>query len=402
MIESLRLIYSRLLEETTSKHFRFLFNKLDLNNRLIGIVGPRGVGKTTLMLQLIKHKMGNSSKAFYFSADHIYFNKSSIYEFIEKLVLTDCVETVFIDEIHKYRNWNQELKNLYDAFPKLNLIFSGSSSLDLIKGSYDLSRRAVMYQLPGLSLREYINFTTDSDIQTVSFDELINNPEQLNNTLSSIPKLLGHFKDYCKQGFYPFYYENPLSYYNKILEVINKTIFEDVVNYYNFKTTNLHQLNKILVYLSSIKPGTVSTHNIAKNLSIDDKTVINYLISLAETGLISLIYPAEPGNAQLRRPDKIFLQNTNLQYALEGKIGADVELGAIRELFFIQSTKNADLDVFHSKQGDYQINNNVFEIGGKNKTRKQVKNIDNAFLVLDDVLTASSHRIPLVYFGFLY
>jgi len=271
-----------------------------------------------------------------------------------------------------------------------------------VKGAYDLSRRAKVYTLPGMSFREYLNFSTNSQHAQISLTELLKNPQQFNQLFIGIEKIKGHFQNYVQQGYYPFYYEDPLSYYEKILRIIDKTINEDIANFYNLKTVNLGHFKKILNFLTTIPPGSVSVHSISKNLSIDDKTVTNYLHNLEETGLTNLIYPAEGGNLSLRRPEKVFLNNTNLQYALESHLSAKLEIGTIRELLFIQCIKNACFDIFHSKIGDYQVDGTIFEIGGKNKTRKQIKGHDNAFLVKDDIIVASKGEIPLMFFGFLY
>lgn len=401
MKETLYLIFQRLLDETSTTHYRFLYSQFDLSNRLTGLIGARGVGKTTLMLQFIKNNLASArTKVFYFSADHIYFNSTTIYEFVENLFLTEGTQIFFIDEIHKYKNWNQELKNLYDGFPQLTIVFSGSSSLDLIKGSYDLSRRAKLYHLPGLSFREYLNFSAITNINPIKFTDLVK--ENINFELANIAKIKGHFQQYLQQGFYPFYSENPLTYYEKILQMIDKTIYEDIANFYNLKTVNLHHFKKILNFLASIPPGTSSIHNLAKNLSVDDKTASNYLINLQETGLVNLIYPIDGGNAGLRRPEKIFLNNTNLQYAIKGQLGTTIDQGNIRELFFVQTVKNTGLEIFHPKNGDYSIDGYLFEIGGKNKTRFQIKDSQNAFVVKDDILIPQHGVIPLMYFGFLY
>ncbi len=401
MQKSLGLIFERLLDEVDSDFYRYLYSSFNINNRLTGLVGPRGVGKTTLLLQYIKNKCDDRSKVFYFSADHIYFNDVTIYQFVEDLVLTEGIELFFIDEIHRYKNWNQELKNLYDAFPSLKIVFSGSSSLDLIKGSYDLSRRAKLYRLPGLSFREYLNFSQAENFPIVDFSQLLLGKMPREN-ISNFPKLLGHFKQYLQQGFYPFFMEDALSYYEKILSIVEKTIYEDIANFYQLKTTNLRYFSKILRFLSTIPPGKISTYNISKNMGIDDKTAANYLNILHETGLVEVLYPAETGNVGLRKPEKAFLSNTNLHYALQSNALKDDGLGTIRELFFVQSIKGAGLEILHSKAGDYQIDDAVFEIGGKNKTTTQIKGQKNAFLVKDDILLPSHKTIPLPYFGFIY
>jgi predicted AAA+ superfamily ATPase len=402
MIQSLQLIYQRLLRDVTLEHYRFIYEQFNLDDRLTGLVGPRGAGKTTLLLQFIKNHYPDSSQVFYFSADHIYFEKVTLYEFIEDLYLSEHVTTFFIDEIHQYHHWSQEIKNIYDGFPGIKIVFSGSSSLELIKGGYDLSRRAKMFYLPGMSFREYLNMTTNSHISSISFHDLMNNHQQYDQFLSEFPRINGCFNDYLRQGFYPFYRENPLSYYEKILDIIDKTIQEDIANFYKLKTANLHHFKKILSFLTSVPPGSVSVHNLSKNLGIDDKTVTNYLNILSETGLINLIYPAESGNQGLRRPEKIFLNNTNLQYAIEGNISSKVEVGTIRELFFIQALTHAGKKIFHSKQGDFSVDDYTFEIGGKNKTSKQIRDIEKSFLVKADILISRRREIPLMLMGFLY
>lgn len=402
MLNSLKLIFERLIDETSMQFQRFMFHKINLNNRLIGLVGPRGVGKTTLLLQLIKKNYPNLKTVFYFSADHIYFANEKIYNFIENLYLHHGITSFFIDEIHKYENWAQELKNIYDGFPEIKIIFSGSSSLDLKKGSYDLSRRTTLYYLPGLSFREYLNFILEETYSVYSFESLIQYDSQITKKITSIPGVLGHFHSYLKQGFYPFFTEDPLSYYQRLLQVIDKTIYEDITNFYNMKTTNLRHLSRILNYLVGTPPGEVSTYNLGKNLNIDDKTAAHYLYMLQETGLVEILFAREQGNAGLRKPEKVFLNNTNLHYSLVNSLNKSTEIGTIRELAFIQMTKNAGLQVYYSKQGDYQIGETIIEIGGKNKTKKQIAHISNSILVKDDIITAFNGTIPLIYWGFLY
>lgn len=403
MKSSMKLIYLRLLAEVTDKYHRALYEFFPVTNRLTGLIGARGVGKTTLLLQLIKNqRIGKDKKVFYFSADHIYFNQVTLYTFIEDCYLREDIKIFIIDEIHKYPNWSQELKNIYDGFPEIQLIFSGSSSLDLIKGGYDLSRRAIMRHLPGLSFREYLNIETKNSFPVISWEDLFHKENFLTEQLSLFPGIKGHFENYLKRGFYPFYYEDPEYYEERILAIIDKTIFEDIANFYNLRTENLRLLKKILIYFITTPPGPLSVHNLAKNLSIDDKTVTNYLTYLSETGLITILYPAESGNTGLRRPEKVFLNNTNLQYALEKIASTSNDLGTLRELFFIQSIKNADIEIFHARQGDYEVLGKTFEIGGKNKTRRQISSLKDAFLVKDDIWIGSPGEIPLFYFGFLY
>lgn len=402
MLESIRIIEARLIEHVQTKHYRYLYDKLSLDARLLGLVGPRGVGKTTMILQYLKNHPDIHSQAIYFSADHIFFSQISLYEFVENLYLTEGTRLFFIDEIHKYRNWNQELKNLYDGFPSIRIVFSGSSSLDLVRGSFDLSRRGILLRLPGMSFREYLNFSEDIAMSPVSYDQLLSGQHSLRQDLIKIHRIKGIFNDYLQRGFYPFSIEDPEYFSERLLSVIEKTIFEDIANFYKLKTDNLAVFKKILSFLSSIPPGNINAHNIAKNISMNDRTIAGYLQILQESGLVQMIYPYEGGNISLRKPEKIFLNNTNIQYALENDFGKPIDIGSIRELMFIQMLKGASKRVYFSKTGDYQVGDTLFEIGGPNKTRKQIKTAKNAYVVKDNLVATARHEIPLMYFGFLY
>jgi predicted AAA+ superfamily ATPase len=398
----LRDIYQGLLDEVVIEKHRYLFDHVDLNNRLTGIVGARGVGKTTLMLQLIKQKLPKGRKAFYVSADHIYFQEKRLFEFVADLYRYENVDSFFIDEIHRYPNWDQELKNIYDSFPKINVVFSGSSSIDLVKGSYDLSRRAKLHTLYGLSFREYLNFYQALTQPTISFDDLIHHPDEIANTLSKLPMLLGHFQDYLARGYYPYYQEDTQGFYEKIHQTIDKAIYQDIANFYQLKTQNLAYFKRILNFLATIPPGEFSVNNLAKNLQIDNKTAHFYLEILSEIMLIRMISVEEGGHKLLRHPTKVFIDNTTLLTALNSYLGESLDVGAVRELFFLQSTTNANLSVFYSTLGDYTVENHSFEIGGKNKTRHQLKDKQNALVVKDGILHPSPNILPLYLFGFLY
>ncbi|MCW5588854.1 MAG: ATP-binding protein [Legionellales bacterium] len=393
--------FHRLLDHTSLSCKRYLYTHLRLH-RLTGIVGPRGVGKTTLMLQYIKENLASTQQVFYFSADSVYFRQTTLLEFINDLYQLEGYRIFFIDEIHKYNNWNQELKNLYDAFPDIKIIYSGSSMLEITQGSHDLSRRAKLYYLPGMSFREYLNFATRSDHQHIEFASLIDDPKKFNH-LGSIHTVLGYFKHYLAYGYYPFVFDDPHSYYERVMRVIEKIIFEDIPNYYDLKTHNLYLFRKILSYLATIPPGEVNTNNIAKNLDVSHQTVFNYLTILEKVGLVQLIYPSEAGNQYLRKPQKLFLHNTTLLYTFQQVVNDHLNLGTLRELYFIQTTRDAREPVYYSKTGDYHTHSHVFEIGGKNKTAKQLKETENpAFLIKDGITLAGKNTIPLFFFGFLY
>jgi uncharacterized protein len=393
--------FERLLDKTTLSFKRYLYESFELS-RLTALVGPRGVGKTTFMLQYIKEKLSKDHKVFYFSADSVYFRQSTLLAFINDLYNLEGYRIFFIDEIHQYAGWNQEIKNLYDAFPDIKILYSGSSMLELVKGSYDLSRRVKLYHLPGMSFREYLNLSTHSNVQPIELSALLETPQKFNN-IGTIEAMMGAFKNYLANGYYPFVFEEPHSYYERVMRILDKIIFEDIPNYFDLKTHNLHLFKKILSYLASIPPGEVNTNNIAKNMNVAHQTIFNYLSILESVGLIQMIYPFEGGNQYLRKPKKIFLHNTTLLYTLQQLQAGDICKGTLQELYFIQALRDASTKVYYSKQGDYRTENKIFEVGGKNKTAKQIANVDlPAALVKDDILTASNRVIPLLFLGFIY
>lgn len=395
--------FHRLIDAVSTTHTRYLYSSFNLRNRLTGLIGPRGVGKTTLLLQYIKNELFDKGKCFYFSADLVYFQQTNLLDFVRDLHLIEGYQVIFIDEIHKYHGWNQELKNIYDSFPALKIVFSGSSMLDLIEGSHDLSRRAKLYRLHGMSVREYLNFILDIDLKPISFQDILESTPTAIKQLKDVDRLLPHFNEYLMNGYYPFVFEDPHSYYEKVTRVIDKTIFEDIANYYNLKTPNLQYFKRLLTYLATIPPGDLNVNNLAKSMGIDNKTVEHYINILTSVGLVREIVFNKGGGPGLRKPNKIMLNNTNLIHTLQQYSGQEFSKGMEREIFFIQSLQNANVKIFYSKDGDYRTHETVFEIGGKNKNRSQLKGLKvPSYLVKDDIPYPLKGEIPLFLFGFLY
>ena len=398
-----KTIYHRLLNNTNFKTHRYLFKSFNTNSRLTGLVGPRGTGKTTLLLQYINEKIKNKNECIYLSLDNIYFTREKLISFVDELYEIDGIRYFFLDEVHKYPGWDQELKNIYDSYPDIKIVFSGSPSMDLIRGTYDLSRRGALFRLNGMSFREYLEFDQGIVCQVIDFNELILNPTDIATRFSNIKRVKGLFLEYLDYGYYPFRMEDPENYHQKLLNIIDKTIYEDISNFYKLKTENLVYLRKILSYIATIPPGELNKNSISKHIGLDNKTVDNYLRILNETGLARLIKENKAGSSILKGTEKIYLDNSNLYKAITRETGFEYNRGTVREIFFINMLQNSGENLFYSKIGDFQVRNYIFEIGGKGKSKKQIKEKpENAFLVKDDILHGSSDTIPLYLFGFLY
>ncbi len=403
MVNSFMTTSKRLLQHTKYKNHRYIYSEFNTDNRLTGLIGPRGTGKTTLLLQYINEKIKNKDECIYVSIDHIYFSKNTLLDFINELYEDYGIRFFFFDEIHKYLNWNQELKNAYDSYPDIKIVFSGSSSMDLIKGTHDLSRRGVLFRIGGMSFREYLLFNNIIDTEPISLSDILNNRSEIEERLSGIKKIKGHFKEYLGNGYYPFYLEDKNTYTQKILRIIEKTVFEDISNFYRLKTENLFNFKRILSYLAVIPPGELNRNNISKNIGLDNKTIHNYLQILNETGLIELVSENKSGSSILKQREKIFLDNPDIYTSITEETGYEPQIGTIREIFFIKMIVNSGNKIFFSKTGDFEVNNTIFEIGGKNKNLRQIRDrLDNAYLVKDDMLIGSKFEIPLYLFGFLY
>ncbi|WP_192484627.1 MULTISPECIES: ATP-binding protein [Cysteiniphilum] len=404
MIDFLWQTHHRLVGNVQTKYKRFIYPQLDSASRLVGIIGARGVGKTTLLLQHIRLNESLHKNSFYFSADNLYFNENTLLSVIDQSYHQANIRHFYIDEIHKYPNWNQELKNIHDSYPDIKVFFSGSSSIDLVTGSYDLSRRAHLLSLPGLSFREYLNFIQELDYPAIDFDDLVNNHQEVARKLSSIPLLLERFKQYLLYGYYPTVFElGQAILYDTLQTVVEKTIYEDIAFHFNLKTSSLLHFKRMLNFLASSPPAKVKSNTFATRLGIDNKTVDNYLQILEKAHLIKKLYASGSGSQVLSKPDKLYLDNTTLLAMINTLLSTNLDIGVLRELAFLQFVQGAKLHAYYPKVGDFQVKEFTFEIGGKNKTGSQLTMLkNNKYLVKDDLSVGYANSIPLYLFGFLY
>ena len=406
-IASLRQTEALLLNATPLSISRFLIEKIDLDNRMIGIIGPRGVGKTTLMLQVIKKQCWKEKidpdKVLYFSADSATLNDGDLLGLVKYFYLQQAGRVILIDEIHKFTNWQQELKNIYDSLPELKIIFSGSSSTSLIKGKYDLSRRAVTYVLPGLSFREYLSFQ-GLKINTLSFSEVTKNFKEISRDLSRINDILFHQGNYNRQGYYPYFVENTEHYSlkQKVLASIDKSIYEDISSQYKVDSTNLRYFRKILAFLSLISPGESSVNKISSAIGKNNVTVDQYLEMLSDAYLLRFLPSKSSANQSLKDKKKIFLDNNTQAGFLSESAGGKVNLGTQRELFVLSHLQNSGESPYYTQVGDLALKGYNLEIGGKAKDSSQLKGSKKGLIVSDDILVASQNKIPMYLFGMLY
>jgi len=405
MMEQLFEISNRLIEYNKSDFLRSLYDNIDWNQRLIEIKGARGVGKTTLMLQKAKELQNKRKKVLYTSADLPYFYNHTLFETAEEFYKYEG-EYLYIDEIHKYPkkhnkyDWAQEIKNIYDTLPELKVVYSGSSILKLYKSQGDLSRRKTSYNLRGLSFREYLLYTQKVDIPIVKLEELINNHEKIAKDIIKNIRIISYFHSYLENGYYPFYNENPEAYFDRISEIINVIIDVDIPSVNEIAYETLHKIKQLLSVISSSVPFSPNLSNISSKLYVtDQRTLLKYINLLEKAELIKTLGAKVVGNNILNKPEKIYLNNTNLMYAIDKN---NIENGTIRETFFINQLSYLHT-VKYPKNTDFYIDDKYyFEIGGKNKNKKQIAGLKNAFIVKDDIETGFMNVIPLWMFGLLY
>lgn len=397
-------IYQRLLTEQVPSYHRAFYDNFRMDRRVVGVVGARGVGKTTFLLHYLRTQFGNSPQALYISADNLYFVEHTLVEVVDQFVKEYDGQILCIDEIHKYKNWDQELKNIYDSYPKLQIIFSGSSSIDLMKGKYDLSRRVILKQMYGFSFREYLEIQENKSYPVISFDDLLVDHGKYARELMKTPRLLGHLKDYWKEGYYPTRFElsSYEAYIDSLRNIVDKIVYEDISSFYSLNTGNLDTLKKIIYFFATSLPGSININNIAKSLKKDHTTIADYVQILRDTGVLRFLLADKSGHALVRDAEKIYLDNTNMLYALNEEIGKEPLIGVIRELFVINNLQNVGNHVFYANEGDIACNDVRFEIGGKNKTFEQIRSVTDGYVVKDGVLIGDTKTIPLYLFGFLY
>jgi predicted AAA+ superfamily ATPase len=366
---------------------------------LIGIRGARGIGKTTLLLQYIKQKLlPEIDSVLYVSLDDIWFSDNRLVTLADKFV-KEGGKYLFLDEVHKYPDWSVEIKNIYDDFPELKVVFTGSSLLEILNSRSDLSRRAIMYEMQGLSFREYLNLELKTDFPIFSLDDILKNNFDISQDILQKIKPLQYFEKYLKKGYYPIFRESAKLYYTKITEVINTILEVELPLLRNISPAYVQKIRQLLYVISESSPFIPNISGLSARIGINRETLLTYLFNIHEAQLIFEAYQDVKGVTQLQKPDKVFMENSNLMYVLRGDT---VDIGNARETFFANQLKQSHLVELAGKS-DFRIDGKyTFEVGGKNKGDEQITGTQNAFLALDNIEYGHKNRIPLWMFGFLY
>ena len=398
-MERLYELFDIKLKNTPLKFKRFLYDKIDWENRLISIQGARGTGKTTLMLQHIKERFGvPSGQVLYADVNHLYFSQNTLMDLADRFYKTGG-KYLFLDELHKYQNWSVEIKQIYDTYAGLHLVFSGSSILEIRKGEADLSRRVVSYYLPGLSFREFLALDQGLIFDSYDLETLLKEHLRIAHTISETIRPLEHYGNYIKYGYYPYFNEGKAVYPEKLLNTINLILEVDLPATERIDFNSIQKLKSLLSVVAGSVPFKPNTQKLAGLIGVSRPTLIRFFSLLAKARLLLLLQQATKGVRKLGKPDKIYLNNTNLMYALSPE---NPNKGTLRETFFfsqLQQEHRVELPA----SGDFLVDGKyVFETGGKNKGQQQISGLDQAFVVKDDIETGAPNVLPLWLFGFLY
>lgn len=382
--------FETLLQSTTTEFKRYLYEEVSWDSRMVGIIGARGVGKTTMILQYIKENL-DSKKALYVSADDMYFGENKLFDLADDFY-KNAGEYLFIDEIHKYADWSRELKNIYDSFPGLKIVFTGSSVLDILKGSSDLSRRAIIYKLQGLSFREYLKLFHSYNTEVYSLKQIVNNEVKLPNITHPLPL----FNDYLKRGYYPFGLENEIDL--RLGQIIVQTLETDIPQYANLNIGTSRKLKRLLSIIAESVPFKPNFSKISEIIGVSRNSLDDYFSFMEKAGLIGQLRNETSGIRGLGKVDKVYLDNTNIIFNL---VGDKSNVGNLRETFFFNQMRLRN-KIISSEKADFVIDDYTFEIGGKNKQQKQIEKDGKSFIVKDDIEFGYLNVIPLWAFGLNY
>ena len=389
-MEQLYEFFNRKLKSTPTNFLRYKYERIKWDGRAFGIVGPRGVGKSTMILQHIKLNL-DAADTLYVSADHIYFSEHSLVDLADYFVKMGG-KHFFIDEIHKYDGWARKVKQIYDSYEDLQIVISGSSILDIYKGMADLSRRLPIYEMQGLSFREYLRLFHGINVPVYSLNEILSHKA----TLPDVKHPLPLFKDYLRRGYYPFGRDEEFDM--ELLQVINQTMEVDIPTHLQANVSLGKKLKSLLMVVSKSVPFKPVMQRLAEATEISRNDIPNYLVYMERAGMITQLRNSTGGIRGLGKVEKLYLDNTNLIYALSPE---HADIGNVRKTFFMNQARVMN-DVTSSSISDFEINGKTFEIGGRKKGQKHIENAEEGYIVKDDIESGYANVIPLWAFGLNY
>ncbi|MDA9563189.1 AAA family ATPase [Flavobacteriales bacterium] len=398
-MEKLFQRFTTKIRSVSNEFHRYLYDQINWNDRLIVIKGARGVGKTTLLLQYIKEHLELNEKTLYASLDDIYFQANTLVDLAAEFHMNGG-QFLFLDEVHKYPNWSMEIKNIYDTYSDLKVVFTSSSVLEIYKGDADLSRRAVTYELEGFSFREYVNLETGHEFQAVDLAAIIENHKELAGAITEKVKVFPLFHKYIVSGYYPFYREGEDSYVTRLTNVVNLILETDIPSAFKTEYKTIYKLKKLLYIISTAIPYQPNVTQLSKSIDTTSRTsTLQYLDYLEKAKLTANLKTGAKGKNILIKPDKVYLENTNLMYAIGD---TETNSGNIRETFFFNQLREKHR-VSTSKFGDFLVDHTyTFEVGGKGKKLTQIQGVKDGYVVADNIEVGLGKKIPLWLFGFLY
>jgi len=378
---------------------RFIASGINWDIRLLGIKGARGCGKTTLLRQHVAETFGGVTReALYVSLDDLWFSTHSLIDLVE-WHRNQGGTHLFLDEIHYLKPWQQYLKNIYDFYPDVRVAYTGSSMLRIDSEGADLSRRQRVYEMPGFSFREYLNFELGENLEPCTLADIIVRHREIAESVSRRFNVLRHFKDYLNYGYYPFYKEDVEGYHARLREVVKLVLEVDLPKIEEVLPATVEKARKMLSILAESVPQTPKMARLYHELETDRNQGLKLLKALARAGLLQLISSESVSLKDMSRPDKIYLNNANLMYAL----APSVDVGCLRELFFLNQLRAVGHEVTYPAQGDFLVDGTrLFEVGGKDKSFAQIKDIPDSYVAADDIEVGRGNKIPLWLFGFLY
>ena len=387
-----------LVQQVEPAFKRYLYNQINWDNRLIGIKGPRGTGKTTILLQRLQELGLDATKAAYFTLDDFYFTTNALSETAGNFYKKGG-QYLFLDEVHKYPEWARHIKNIYDLYPRLKIVFTGSSIIDIAREEADLSRRARMYELQGLSYREYLSYSDILHTGPLTLDTILSGPSSWRPHFPGSFRPLEHFEDYLIRGYYPFFREDREGLPSRLQQLIRAIVEYDMAELHDFDIRNAKKMLQLLYVIASNVPFKPNITQLSEKSQIHRNTVNSYLHFLEQARLIRLLYPGGISVATLQKPEKIYLDNPNIAFVLSHE---NPDKGNLRETFFLNQVSQKH-HVNYPKQGDFMVDRKwTFEISGKAKNSRQIKGIEHSFVVVDDAAFPVTTGIPLWLFGFLY